>query len=176
MYDLQNDVKFSIELEEKGRDFYLQTAAKTKNPLAQATLTGLADREKEHIKRISEFYTSLTGGNKLETNWLTSVQTPPDKKALLAPILKKLKDNLDKKFESEKDINEAYKVAEGLETDSFVLYDKIARETNDPTAKKFYSALAIEERAHYDILEDTLRYLNDPGDWYREQERWIVEG
>ena len=176
MYDLLPDVKLSIELEEKGHDFYVQTAAKTKNPLAVATLTSLADREKEHIKRITEFYTSLTGGSKLEANWLMVVQTPPDKKALLAPILKKLKDNLNKKFETEADINQAYKVAEGLETDSFVLYDKIARETTDPTAQKFYSALAIEEREHYDILEDTLRYLNDPGDWYREQERWIVEG
>jgi rubrerythrin len=176
MYDLLADVKLSIELEEKGHDFYLQTAAKTKNPLAIATLTSLGEREKEHIKRITEFYGGLTGGSKLEANWLKVVQTPPDKKALLEPIIKKLQANLDKKFETEKDINEAYRVAEGLETDSFILYDKIARETDDPTAKKFYSALAVEEREHYDILEDTLRYLNDPGDWYREQERWIVEG
>jgi rubrerythrin len=176
MYDLLADVKLSIELEEKGHDFYVLTAAKTRNPLAVATLSGLAEREQEHIRRISEFYGSLTGGRKLEASWLTVVQTPPDKKALLEPILKKLKDNLNQKFETEADINEAYKIAEGLETDSFVLYDKIARETTDPTAKKFYAALASEEREHYDILEDTLRYLNDPGDWYREQERWIVEG
>ncbi|MDD5382631.1 MAG: ferritin family protein [Candidatus Margulisbacteria bacterium] len=176
MYDLLADVKLSIELEERGRDFYLKTAAKTNNPLAASTLTSLADREKDHIIKIAEFHKSLTVGKALEPGWLMIAEVPPSKQELLRPILKKLKANLNKKFETSADINEAYKVAEGLETDSFNLYDKIARETDNETAKKFYSALAAEERDHYAILDETLQYLNNPGDWFRKEERWIVEG
>ncbi|MDD4179498.1 MAG: ferritin family protein [Candidatus Margulisbacteria bacterium] len=176
MYDLLADVKLSIDLEEKGLTFYSQTAAKAKNPLAASTLSSLADREKEHMVKIKEFYENLSGSKKLESGWLMAVEFPPSKQALLGPIIAKLKANLDKKFESDKDINDAYLIAEGLERDSFNLYEKISKETTDDTARKFYAALALEEREHFSILEDTLLYLNDPGEWYRLQERWIVEG
>jgi rubrerythrin len=176
MYNLLADVKFSIKLEEKGLAFYLKTAAKTNNPLAAATLTSLADREKTHITRITEFYKSLTDKKQLESGWLKGVAIPPTKQELLKPILKKLQDNLNRKFETPEDLTAAYKVAEGLETDSFNLYEKISRETDNEIAKKFYSSLAQEEREHYTILDETLQYLDHPGDWFREQERWIVEG
>jgi rubrerythrin len=173
---LKEDTKLAIELEKKGYEFYKETAEKTKNPLASSTLSSLAEREQLHIERIYEFFQDLTGEKILKSDWLSKVEVPPTKGELLKPILSKLKGSLDKKFETKEDINEAYQVAEGLERDSFSLYERIARETPDETAKKFYSALALEEREHFDILEDTLLYLNDPGEWYRRTERWIVEG
>jgi len=176
MNDLIADTKLAIELEKKGYDFYSQTAAKTTNPLAASTLSGLAERELDHIEKIKEFYESLTGEQKLRSDWLKSVDVPPTKEELLRPILLKLKESLDKKFESDKDINDAYIIAEGLERDTYNLYDKISKESTDETAKKFYSALALEEKEHYAILEDTLEYLNNPGDWFKKEERWIVEG
>ena len=176
MNDLIADTKLAIELEKKGYDFYTRTAEKTKNPLASSTLSGLAERELEHLNKVREFYQNLTGEKKLAGDWLKGVELPPRKEELLRPILMKLKESLNKKFESEKDINEAYKIAEGLERDSYNLYDRIARESSDETARKFYSALALEEREHYAILEETLQYLNSPGDWFKKEERWIVEG
>lgn len=176
MSDLLADTKLAIELEEKGYDFYHQAAAKTTNPLAASTLSSLAERERDHMIKITQFYTNLTGEKTLDPNWLMTVNVPPSKEELLQPILKKLKVELNRKFETENDINEIYKVAEDLERDSFNLYEKIAKETTDETAKKFYTALAQEEREHYAILEDTLLYLNNPGDWFKKEERWIVEG
>ena len=176
MNDILADTKLAIELEKKGFDFYTQTAAKTANPLAASTLDGLAQRELDHIEKINEFYKNLTGGKKLGGDWLESVDIPPRKEELLKPILNKLKGSLEKKFETEKDIKEAYKIAEGFEQESYTLYDKISKESSDETAKKFYAALAQEERDHYAILEDTLQYLDNPGDWFKKEERWIVEG
>jgi len=176
MNDIIEDVKLSIELEKKGYDFYTKTVAKTKNPLAISTLSGLAERELEHLEKIREFYKDITGEQKLRGDWLKDVSVPPSKADLLKPILKSLKASLDKKFETDKDINEAYKIAEGLEQDSYTLYDKISNKSSDETAKKFYAALAQEEREHFAILDETLQYLNNPGEWYRVQERWLVEG
>jgi rubrerythrin len=176
MNDLIADTKLAIELEKKGYDFYSQTAAQTANPLAASTLSGLAERELEHIDKIKEFYESLTSEHKLRSDWLKSVDVPPTKEELLRPILLKLKESLGRKFESDSDVNEAYKIAEGLERDTYNLYDKISKETTDETAKKFYAALAFEEREHYAILEETLSYLNNPGDWFKKEERWIIEG
>ena len=176
MENLISDTKLAIELEKKGYDFYAKTAAKTKNPLAYSTLVSLAERELDHIDKIEEFYQALTGNKKLAEKWLKPMFIPPDKKELLRPILAKLKKSLDKRFETEKDINEAYQIAEGFEQDSFNLYDKIAKESSNEVAKKFYASLAQEERDHFAILDETLQYLNNPGDWFKKQERWIVEG
>jgi rubrerythrin len=174
--DIKPDVKLSIELEKKGYAFYTATAAKTKNPLAASTLSSLADRERLHIERIMEFYLSLSGEKNLKSDWLRGVEVPPTRVQLLKPILIKLKRGLSQRIESEQEINEAYQIAEGLERDSFTLYDKISKESDDPTARKFYAALAQEEREHYSILDETLQYLNDPADWFKKEERWIVEG
>ena len=176
MIDLIEDTKLAIELEKKGYDFYTRTAAKTQNPLAVSTLNSLAERELIHLEKVKEFYKSLTGEEKLAGDWLKGVEIPPRKEELLVPILNKLKQSLDKKFESEQDINEAYKIAEGLEKDTYDLYDKISKETKDEIAKKFYAALALEEKDHFAILEETLEYLNNPGNWFKKEERWLVEG
>jgi rubrerythrin len=176
MNDLVADTKLAIELEKKGYDFYTETVKKTSNPLAASTLKSLAVREMEHLSRIKEFYQDLAGEKKLKSDWLKGVEVPPRKEELLKPILLKLKAALNKKFETDKEINDAYMIAEGLERDSFNLYNKISKESDNKTAKKFYAALAQEEREHFDILEETLQYLNNPGDWFKKEERWIVEG
>lgn len=176
MDGILNDTKLAIELEKKGFDFYTQTAARTSNPLAASTLTGLAEREILHLNKIKEFYQNLTGEKELKDDWLKGVEAPPKREELLRPILQKLKDILNKPFETQKDIEQAYRIAEGLERDSYNLYDRISKESRDETAKKFYAALAQEEREHYAILEDTLQYLDNPGDWFKKEEHWIVEG
>lgn len=176
MSDIKAETKLGMELEQKGYEFYAQTAKKTNNPLAVSVMSSLAEREKLHMQRIMEFYQNLTGENILRSDWLAKVEIPPTKKELLMPIIAKLKVSLERKFESKEDIVDAYKIAEGLERDSYTLYDKIAGEYDDPTTKKFFLALASEEKEHYAILDDTLIYLNNPGEWFRRQEKWIVEG
>lgn len=176
MYDILTDTKLAIELEKKGYNFYTQTAAKTANPLAVSTLSSLAERELLHLEKVKEFYQNLTGEKKLKSDWLKGVEVPPTKAQLLKPILNKLKESLGKKFETQADVIEAYKVAEELERDSYNLYQRISKESSDETTKKFYSALAKEENEHYAILDETLQYLNNPGEWFKEKERWIVEG
>lgn len=157
MKDLIADVKLSIELEKKGYDFYTKTAKKTNNPLAVSTLSSLAERELLHLEKIKEFYLNLTGEKKLASDWLKDVEVSPTKAALLKTIIEKLQKSLESKFETQKEINEAYLIAEGLERDSFTLYDKIAAESTDQTANIFYAALAREEKEHFDILDSTLR-------------------
>ena len=91
METLIEDVKLSIELEEKGHNFYTETAKKTNNPLAIATLKSLAERELIHIERIKEFYKNLTGEKKLASDWLKGVEVAPTKKALLPHYIRTLK-------------------------------------------------------------------------------------
>ena len=164
MTKLIEDTKMAIELEKKGYDFYATTSEKTTNPLAKTMLKSLAERELIHQEKIVELYKSLTGEQKLKSDWLKDVEVPPSKKELVLAIVEKLKINLNQKFETKEEISKAYLIAEGLETDSFTLYDRIAKENSDPIIKKFYTALADEEREHYAILDETIEYLDNPGD------------
>lgn len=176
MDQFMKDAKLALDMEKEGYKFYCETAQKTNNPLAKATFEGLAKREQEHAKRIKELSQEISGEKKLPGNWLKEVEVAPDKKALLKPILQKLKSALNQKFETTEEINKAYEIAKGLEKDGYNLYDKIAREAEDEKGQKLFLALAQEEREHFSILDETLQYLNTPGDWFKDKERWIVEG
>lgn len=173
MNKLIEDVKMSLELEEKGYRFYTETSKRTKNPLAIATLDSLAARELFHKERVKRLYEKLTGNSTADIS-IDGIN--PSRAELLRPILEKLKGKLEAPIETIEEINKAYIIAEGLERDSFTLYKKIAGENADTKIKVFFNALAAEEEEHYAILDETLEYLNNPGDWYRKQEHWIVEG
>ena len=173
MSSILENTKMAIELEEKGYEFYIQTANNTSNQLARSTLTSLAERELLHKEKIVELFDALSKKSGIKAD---HSHVNPGKKELLMPILAKLKASLGKTFKTTEDINEAYKIAEGLEKDSFMLYEKIANESTDSMIKQFYLSLAAEEKDNYAILDETLEYLNNPGEWYRLKERWIVEG
>ena len=88
----------------------------------------------------------------------------------------KLSQQLKEKTRGEADLKNAYEVALELEKASYELYRKLAGQTPDSQAKQFFEFLMGEENTHYELLSETLEYLDRPGDWYREKERWIVEG
>lgn len=175
MNDLLADAKLAIEMEKKGYEFYSQSAEKSKNGLLSSTLLSLAERELVHIEKIKSLYQSLTG-EKPKGDWLKSIFVPPKKAELLKAILNKLRDRLSRQSEAETDSEKIYEAAKGLERDGFTFYEKIAKENQDQNIKNFFLGLAEEEKEHFAILDETLKYLNSPGEWFREKERWIVEG
>ena len=83
---------------------------------------------------------------------------------------------LDENIAKDSDLEKAYKAAMGLEKSSYSFYKDLFNRSTDPQAKKFFEFLMGEENNHYELLSETLEYLNDPKDWYREKERWVVEG
>lgn len=175
MNDILADAKLAIEMEKKGYEFYTKSAEKSKNELLKSTLNSLAEREIIHIKKIKELYQSLSG-EKPKGDWLRDIFVPPQKAELLKTILNKLKDNLDKQAETNVDEKEIYETAKGLEKDGFGFYNKIAKENPDEDVKKFFAGLAEEENEHFAILDETVKYLENPGDWFKDKERWILEG
>ena len=176
MIDLIADTKLALELEEKGYGFYTGAAQQTENKLIKAVFQGLAERELIHKNRITQIYQELTNTKRLPANWLKEAAVTPAKAALMQPILKLLAEALKNNPADKTDQTTTYKIAEELERNSFALYQKISQETDNPVAKQFYAALAKEEDEHFAILEDTLLYLNNPGDWFKKEEHWIVDG
>ncbi|MBU0573366.1 MAG: ferritin family protein [Candidatus Margulisiibacteriota bacterium] len=177
MADIRSDTKMAIQLEQEGYDIYVNAAAKTTNALARTTFLGIAEREKTHIERIKRLYADLLGDT-VNSKWIDEVSGNIDKGAIIRPILVNLKDNLDRQGDQIKqDFSKIYDLALTLEKNTYDLYKRLSEDPkNEEEIRKFYAALAQEETLHFQIFQETLKYLNNPEDFYHLEERWIIEG
>ncbi len=175
MLDLAKAAKNAIQLEKKGYDIYRNGAAKTSNVLGKYTLEMIAKKELDHIKAIEEFMEGIAG-HPAALDKATSDINPKEKIDYVKPIMDKLAGQLKTKVSPDPDLRAVYETALSLETDSFNLYKKLSSDAGEPKVKKFFEFLMGEENLHYELLQDTLKYLDDPAEWFKEQERWIVEG
>jgi len=168
MQDINEALETALSMEKKGYDIYMEAAKKTVNKLGKFTLEAIAAKELDHIEAIKNYGKSI--------NKAIEIINPKDKNDYIRPIMERLKKELDLTVKADSDLENAYKVALGLEKTSYDFYKKQAAETEDPLTRKFFEFLMGEENTHYELLSETLEYLNKTGDWYREQERWIIEG
>jgi len=165
----------AIEMEKNGYDVYMSAAKKTRNKLGRATLEAIAAKELNHIAAIEEYIDKISEGSSDLKKALKEID-PKEKSDYVKPILDKLRGELEEKVKPDSDLEKAYKVAMGLEKASFDLYQKLFKESDNPEAKQFFQFLMNEENTHWELLRETLQYLNRPAQWFEEKERWIVEG
>ncbi len=175
MENLTEALKRAIDMEKKGYDIYIEAAKKTSNKLGKVTLEAIAAKELDHIKAIEEFDKKISGEISDLSKAIESINSK-SKKDYIGSIMDKLKAELQAKVKADTDLEKAYEVAMGLERQSYDLYKKLAGEASDPQAKKFFEFLMGEENTHYELLQETLQYLNNPSEWFKQKERWIVEG
>ena len=175
MQDICEALKIAHDMETDAYDLYMKAAKQTSNKLGRSTLEEIARKELDHIKAIDEFIKVATQKD-LNLQMAIGAINPKDKKNYVKPIIAKLKGELEKKIDKDTDLEKAYGVAMMLEKESYGFYKKLELVSPDPMAKKFFQFLMGEENTHYELLQETLQYLNHPGDWFKEQERWIVEG
>lgn len=171
--DLSDAAKTALRMEDEGYAIYVEAAKKTKNPLGRSTLNAIAGKELIHKQAIEDFYKRITGSDveviKLNFDSLWSAR-------LKTEILNGIKDSLKNITGTESDLLKAYEVSMEMEKKGFKFYQKIVNETDDPEAKKLFSFLEKEENTHYDLLQDTFLYLNNPSEWFHKEEKWLVEG
>jgi rubrerythrin len=169
MEKIQEALGIAIEMEKNGYDLYIKSAQKTSNKLGKTTLEAIAAKELDHIKAIEQF---------AENNFGKAIESvnPKSKTDYVRSVMDKLGKSLNENITKDSDLEKAYKVAMELEKYSYDFYKKLDNGSTNPQAKKFFEFLMGEENTHYELLSETLEYLNNPKDWYREQEKWIVEG
>lgn len=168
MKDMTEALNLAIGVENEGYKVYTEAANKTSNKLGKATLLAIAAKEQDHIKAIQKFAKDI--------NQAITLINPRNKKEYIRPIMAEIKGELGVAPQPDKELEKAYRVAMGLEKKSFELYKKLAGQADEPKVKVFFDFLMAEENMHYELLSETLMYLTRTGDWYREQERWLVEG
>jgi rubrerythrin len=167
-------LKLALKTEQDGRTMYLNAASRISNPLAKSTLSTLADEELVHIKLIEDFYNNLKSGG-------SGVLSAQLKKAVNYDLRRKTifeaaRGRMEKAIEADPDVFEAYKVAIKFEEDGAKMYEELAGKTGNNTARQMYVFLNGQENDHYRILAETLHYLENPNEWFIEQEKPHFEG
>ncbi len=171
--DLIKAAKAALEMEDEGYKVYNDAANRSKNILGATTLKSIAEKELLHKKAIENFYAFLTGQNISTVAFSDSSQWS---EKIKREIFDHIKGKLEIYSEKEDFLLKAYEVAMEMEKRGYDFYKNISSSTDNPEAKKLFEFLAKEENIHFEILQDTHLYLSNPAEWFKKEEKWLVEG
>ncbi len=163
-------LKDAVRMELEGRQFYLEAAGKVQNPGVRQILEYLAESEKYHIEKFNEIYRDL----EKDPAWTESMAAfnPPRHEPYICVLAMAQADQ----ETGGKDDLQALRTGIQMEDCSIDYYTKLARESKNPLARRFFMSVAHEERGHYLTLMDMHNYLTLPEDWFYVKQMSNVDG
>lgn len=164
-------LQLAVRMETEGKEFYRKAAEKSSNRLAEDLFQRLSEEEDIHRRRFEQIYEAF----RRERNW-PAVQPPSDEGQALKSLFGEATRALGHKVQVAPSELEAIKVAIDMEVKSYDLYHSRSKEAASPVERRFYEALAGEERGHQLALSDAYEYLTDPAGWFTKSEHWSVDG
>lgn len=162
----------ALEKEEKGREFYLDAAAKCSNHLAKEIFRMLTSEEGVHITRIKEIYTAIEGGKSWTDKWKAHRMENLD----LQKLLRERAATMGTAVKGETSELDAVTIAIGMEEGAIAFYTDQKAKAVEPLETEFVDQMLVEERSHLRSLEDLKLYLTDPESWFTENERHVLDG
>jgi rubrerythrin len=164
-------LRLAVRMEIDGKEFYLKASQESSNKLGRELFRQLANEEDVHRKKFEQIYAAI----KIGQSW-PDVEPPAEKGKKLKSLFSEATGALGTKIKVPESELEAIKIALEMEKKSYDLYHSRSEESTLPVEKRFYKALAGEERGHHLALTDSLQYLRNPAGWFTEKERWSLDG
>jgi len=168
--EFKEAVKTALENEKKGREMYVEFAARAKNAVTKKTFEFLSDEELRHVDKISEIAEGLDSEN----------ADVPDLQAATIEKMKEIFGVSVKEFNKKAKIDssdvEAHELAMDFEEKSYEFYKELSEKASDKKIKKFFDALMKEEENHYEFIEKACNFIKNPEEFYSEEEGWLLEG
>lgn len=177
MQDIMNDPKAIAETaianEIEGRAMLERGKNSATTPLAKATFEFLANEELKHIALIKQFAESLTG----TTKWCTDDLGEGLDINQACTIIKHLNERYGTEFETVGGLVDerlkVYQVAMDMERQGYAFYSNAAKHATNEQARELCQFLADEEAKHFEILQDTHDFLQQPDALLAMEERWM---
>jgi rubrerythrin len=172
--DLQA-LQVALKMETDGYNFFKDAATRARHPLTQEAFEYFAKWELEHVEFIKKMYQKLTdSGEWLSVDLMN--QKVGDAAVAIKTIFKQKHEEIDKHVKVATSDLEAYVLARDIEDKATVFYKQKADSAQDAMAKKFFTFMIDVEREHYNILNNSYRYLQDPSLYNLEEENWMFDG
>ena len=151
----------AMQIEQEGRQFYLQAAQSTENKKGEEMFGMLADDELKHYNLINKQLTSLTS----EGNWIGFPEIKPVNIDLDKPLFPRGLRALEEAATTRSSDWDALLFGLDIEIRSYELYRRAASETVDSLGKRMFEFLAGQEQSHWDILMARYDALFGPVSW-----------
>jgi len=168
-------LQLALKMETDGYNFFKDAATKARTPLAKEAFQYFAEWELEHVEFIKKMYQKLSDSGE----WLSVDQMNQkvgDATAAIKTIFKEKHEQIDEHVKTETSDLEAYLLAKDIEDKATAFYKSKADVAEDPAAKKFFTFMIDLEREHYNILNNSYRFLQDPALYNLEEESWMFDG
>ena len=170
--DQKEALALAIEMENKGHGFYKQTAEKATDEMTKKVFEFLANEELKHITTIKRFYEAEIAGTTTDFKSVLGEETPEKAKQAIV----KLFEGLNKKAPVDKPDLEAYKFSRDFEKNGEKFYRQAVDKSTEPNVKKLFEFLVEEEVRHFQMIDDSIAFLENPEEWFHRMEKWHVEG
>lgn len=161
----------AIQMETDGKKFYLKASRQSSNEAGRKLLRSLADEEDKHRQDFEQIYEAMRRQKawpQIEARDESSTRL----KTLFAGEAKKL-GTTKKALAMELD---AIKTAMDMENKTYDFYKAQAKSATYDAEKKFYEALAAQEKGHHLVLLDYFEFLKDPAAWFVKIEHPHLDG
>ncbi len=163
-------LKDAVQMEVEGRQFYLEAAKKVENPGVRQILEYLAEAEMYHIEKFNQLYRDI----QKDPQWTETMAAfnPPKHEPYICVLAMAQTDQAT----GGRDDLQALRTGIKMEECSIDYYTKLARQSTNPLARRFFMSIAHEDRGHFLTLLDMHNYLTRPEDWFYVTEMGHVDG
>jgi rubrerythrin len=158
-------IETAIKMETDAMKFYREALGRTSHPLGRKLFEGFVVDEARHLKMLQNIMDDMD----IEVKVVHPKQD-------IKTVFSELKDEMMERISANTDEVEAVKVALDFEKKGYDFYEKAALEATGEKEKKLFEVLAVEEKRHYDVLENTYNFLQDTGNWFMWEEHGMLEG
>ncbi|MFZ1685655.1 MAG: ferritin family protein [Candidatus Zixiibacteriota bacterium] len=162
---LLEPLSIALRLEEEGKRFFVDAAARVTSKSAKQTFEFLAAEEDKHIQRIREIYRSLedSGGAVVPE---TEASDADSRLTAFNDRMAHLRDEINPTISD----LEAYKTALKFENGAEEFYARQVAESSNPRIKEFYTWLINEEAMHARVLRSCVLFVEDPANWFKDRQ------
>jgi rubrerythrin len=154
------------KLEIDGAEFYEKLAGKCSMEAGRQLFTSFAADERRHLKVVSDVAKGLGA----------DIDDMPMPRDGIRTLFTELGPQIEGATPAAAEEKDAIEIALGMEKKSYDLYDQASRDADDEATGKLMARLAQEENQHYEMLENTLEYLNGTEEWFLWREQGMIEG
>ena len=166
-----NALEVALNNELREREFYLQNAKRTRNPLGKAMFTQIGDEELEHYERLKQLHEKWESQEK----WPKTVPLKVNE-TVVSNVLLDFVRKVDEGSQGDDDDLNAVKTAIDFEAKAAKYYAQLRDTVSDEREKRFFDLLSRIENEHYLSLRETEEYLSDPASWYQKVEHHGLDG
>lgn len=162
----------ALGYEANGHKILVDAEKISNNPLSKATFKFLADQELKHMESIKAFAKSLEGVGSFSSQDFEGPLEMKTARSEIKGIFERFRADFEEAAAVETRLD-IYDTALEMEHHGHDFYKAAAEKSSDETAREFYNFLVSEEDKHFQIIQDTRDYLEQPDAFMAVDERWM---